>query len=136
MYNSQVALNMVSHLRDVWDHESMAEFESLYVIYLDRNNNAIATKLLNTGSFTECSVDVRRLIKYALLNNSDRVIIAHNHPNGNPNPSQADIELAKHLLDAFSIFNINLVDNFILTHDGHYSFYDKKRLNVNNQTVN
>ena len=61
------------------------------------------------------------MFKRALLNNANSIIVAHNHPSGNPNPSQADIDITKRLQEAGKILDIKLLDHIIIGNESKYS---------------
>ena len=65
-------------------------------------------------------------MRKALERNAGYVIIAHNHPNGNPRPSKADIAMTKSIRDALSVMGVGLVDHIIVSDDRFYSFADDR----------
>jgi DNA repair protein RadC len=71
-----------------------------------------------TASLASC----REIFKGAILANAAEILIAHNHPSGNPSPSNEDIRLTKRLVEAGRIIGIEVVDHLIVAANGHYSF--------------
>jgi DNA repair protein RadC len=69
-------------------------------------------------------VDIRLLMSNALLSNSTRIAVAHNHPSGNLIPSQADKQLTSKIANACRLLDIQIVDHIILTDIAYYSFKD------------
>ena len=94
--------------------------EVFYLIMLDRRLKLIGVSRLSTGTSAMAVFDVKSVIQTALLANADSVIIAHNHPSGDPTPSAADIRATEKLAEAFGVFNIDLFDHLIIGHDGRY----------------
>lgn len=94
--------------------------EVFYLIMLDRRLKLIGVSRLSTGTSSQAVIDPKSVLQTALLANADTVMIAHNHPSGDPKPSQADISSTEKLAEAFSIFGIDLLDHIIIGHDGLY----------------
>lgn len=91
----------------------MKEREHFACSFLNTKNQVIATKILSSGSVSEAAVFPREIVKAALLHDANGVIIAHNHPSGNPEPSQADLALTRHINEALATMRIKLVDHII-----------------------
>ena len=100
------------------DHEVFACF------FLDQLGYLIEFKVLFRGGFNQTLIYPRELLKEALKRNSYGLILAHNHPNGIAQPSQADIYLTKHLKKLLISIDINVLDHFIVTKNAYYSFLD------------
>ena len=100
------------------DHEVFACF------FLDQLGYLIEFKVLFRGGFNQTFIYPRELLKEALKRNSYGLILAHNHPNGIAQPSQADIYLTKHLKKLLISLDINVLDHFIVTKNAYYSFLD------------
>lgn len=97
------------------------DIEKMIVIYLDSKNSVIGIQI-QEGTLDQTSVYPREIAKFALLHNSNSVILAHNHPSNSLNPSQSDRELTKAVKEALSTLHIKLHDHFIITEEGSYSF--------------
>lgn len=116
-------------LRDyIWDFDSIDVEESLYVVFLNPKNKLIGFSLISIGTLTNCTVDVAKIVKLALLCNATQIIVSHNHPSGNREPSKADEIVTERLSDALSLFNIGLIDHIIITKNNFYSFADELKL--------
>lgn len=89
-------------------------YESFYVVYLTRAMKIIKTEQLSNGGMAGTVVDVRIILKNALLYNSTHLIIAHNHPAGTTKPSQDDIQLTKKLVEAAKLMDIRVLDHLII----------------------
>ena len=99
--------------------------EMTYGVILGPSLKVIACINVGRGDLTSCVINSKKLISACLLCNGNTVIMAHNHPSGNLEPSWADIRMAKKLDKACSIMDIQLMDTIILTKDSANSFIDK-----------
>ncbi len=102
-------------------------------VVANRNEPFIAHHLIETiniskGGITGTVVDLRVLFKLALEKQATAVIIAHNHPSGKLQPSEADIQITQKIKEASKIMDIALLDHFIITEYDYYSFADHGRL--------
>lgn len=103
-----------------------SEVEQFAVLCLTQKNAVISHAVVATGTLTECLVHPREVFRPAILANAASVIIAHNHPSGNPSPSPADKSLTLRLKAAADIIGIRLLDHVIVTGSGEYrSFVDE-----------
>ena len=98
--------------------------EYFYCLYLDNNNKLIEDKLLFIGTLNRANIHPREIFKYAYLNNSNRIILIHNHPSNNILPSKEDILLTKNMLEIGKIQDIKVIDHLIIGNNNYYSFYD------------
>ncbi|MCL5011342.1 MAG: DNA repair protein RadC [Candidatus Marsarchaeota archaeon] len=103
------------------------ETEQTRGIYLNSRNKILTIKTISTGTLTVSLINPREIIKNAINTNAVGVIIAHNHPSGDPTPSLEDIKATTTLLKACSIVGIHLIDHVIIG-DGYFSFKEKKLL--------
>lgn len=101
---------------------SDTEREECWIVLLKRSRKVICPVRISTGGISSTDIDTSGIVKKALDMNARNVILAHNHPSGSPEPSQADIRLTERLRDALSTFSIHLVDHIILSDRGCYSF--------------
>jgi DNA repair protein RadC len=88
--------------------------ESFWVILLDRKNRAIGRVLISLGTLTSCLVHPREVFKPAILASASAIIVAHNHPSGDPAPSQADLQVTRQLKAAAVTLDIDLLDHVIV----------------------
>lgn len=102
--------------------------EAFYVLYLNQANRVIRHELVSNGGMTGTVADVRIILKNALLNNANQLIVAHNHPSGNLQASKADKELTRKLKDAAQIMDIKLLDHIIIAGISYLSFEDEDLL--------
>ena len=99
--------------------------EEFWVITLDRKNSVINTYRISEGGITGTVVDVRKILKIALDDKSTGIMLFHNHPSGNLQPSHADVELTKKMTEAGKIMDISVLDHLIITQTSYYSFTDE-----------
>ena len=102
--------------------------EEAYVILMSQHMKLIKAIRLSHGGLTEVSVDIRIIIKEAVLNNAPVIAFAHNHPSGNPHPSAIDDKLTKSLKDACGLMRIHLLDHVIVCEGQYYSYAERGRL--------
>ncbi|MEI6347358.1 MAG: DNA repair protein RadC [Bacteroidota bacterium] len=99
--------------------------ESFWVILLNRANNIITQKSVSEGGTTSTVVDIKMIAKYAIDNHATGVILAHNHPSGNTQPSEQDNKLTDKIKNALNIFDITLLDHIIVCSTKYYSYADE-----------
>jgi DNA repair protein RadC len=102
--------------------------EQCRVLYLDTRNKLIAEEVHSKGTINHTPVYTREIIKRALELSSTALFIAHNHPGGDPRPSDADVKLTKELVQIAKPLGITIHDHLILGRDGIFSFREKKLL--------
>lgn len=95
--------------------------EIFYALFLNAQNQLIRADPLFRGSLTQTSVYPREVARQALLHNAASVIVAHNHPSGKAEPSQADLHLTRRLGDALRLVDVRLLDHFIVGQGAVYS---------------
>ncbi len=103
-------------------------FEKSWVLLLNNNSRLIHVANLSSGGLTETAVDVRMMLKEALLHNATCFILIHNHPSGNLRPSRADDELTQKAKKAGQAVNIRMIDHVIVSEEGYYSYAECGRL--------
>lgn len=102
-----------------------SEREEFWVIALDTQHRAIAYECLFKGTIDSSMVAPREIVKYLLANNAAACLIAHNHPSGVTEPSQADIHISGKIQQALALVDIRLLDNFIVGSGIPLSFLEK-----------
>ncbi|OOB79037.1 MAG: hypothetical protein ATN34_01075 [Epulopiscium sp. Nele67-Bin002] len=90
------------------------EQEEFYVLSLDVKSRLISKDCISVGTINETVVHPREVYKTALLNSANAIIVVHNHPSGDPEPSRADIEFTQILAKAGEFMKITLVDHIII----------------------
>lgn len=111
----------------IYCRTKMAEnkIEEFHVIFLDKQNRILADEIMGRGTVDHTPVYTREVMKRALTLNATALIIAHNHPSGDPSPSKADIEMTMKLRDQARGFNIVLHDHLIVARGEVLSFKAK-----------
>ena len=104
------------------------EREEFWALYLNQSNRIIHKERLSEGGLTGTHVDVRLIMKGALLCNATGMIISHNHPSGNENPSGEDNRITEQVKKAADVLNIRLIDHVIITSNTYYSYVDNDML--------
>jgi len=99
--------------------------EVFCVLYLNQSNKLIRHEIISSGGLTGTVADTRIILKHALLNNSNQIIVAHNHPSGNKTPSSADIDLTHKLKEAAALMDIKLLDHIIVCGTEYTSMVDE-----------
>ena len=103
-------------------------YESFFILLLNRANNTTGFAKISQGGTAGTVVDIKIIAKYAVESLSSAVIICHNHPSGNKQPSDADINITKKIKDALLLLDIKLIDHIIITENDFYSFSDNGNL--------
>ena len=98
-----------------------AEREEFRVLFLDNKNRLIADEVQQRGTIDHTPVYPREVVKRALELGAASIILAHNHPSGDPTPSRADIEMTKQIIEAARPLGIRVHDHVIIARDGHSS---------------
>lgn len=113
------ALNIVLPLLQDLNHEAFC------VLYLNTASKLIRHELISSGGLSATVADVRMILKNALLYNASQIIIAHNHPSGNKQPSKADIDLTQKIVQAAQFMDIRVLDHIIVAGTEHCSLADE-----------
>jgi DNA repair protein RadC len=106
--------------------------ECFRAVFLDAKNKILATETLFQGTLTASSVYPREVVRAALDHHAAALIFAHNHPSGDPEPSEEDIAITRKLIFACQVMGITVHEHVIIGHNRYYSFADQgyiKRLN-------
>ena len=100
--------------------------EHLMAIYLNARNELLYRKHIFTGTLNASLIHPREIFEEALKHNAASVILVHNHPSGDAEPSKADLEITKRILEAGKILGIDILDHIIITKTKVFSFKEKK----------
>ncbi|MEW5844492.1 MAG: DNA repair protein RadC [Bacteroidota bacterium] len=99
--------------------------EKFYVVCLNSANRIIKSELISVGNLNSSVVHPREVFKVAIENNSANIILLHNHPSGNLEPSQEDIAITKKMVDSGKILNIEVFDHLIISGNNFASIIGK-----------
>ena len=114
---------VIKALRLFWPSYEHVEFA--YVVLLNRHNQILGFHQLSKGGLNGTVIDLRVIFQVALKANANSVILVHNHPSGNLEPSEADKQITQKVKEAGKVLEIPLLDHIILTAEGHLSFADE-----------
>lgn len=95
--------------------------ENFKVLYLNTKNEIIKDENVSVGSLNASIVHPREVFKPAIIYSSNAVILMHNHPSGNPSPSQEDIQITKRLSEAGELIGIKVLDHIVIGDGNYYS---------------
>lgn len=98
--------------------------EEFWCIFLNRANKIIAKEKLSQGGLSGTVTDVRLIMKRALEVLASGIIVCHNHPSGNMEPSESDTKITRKIKEAGAIMDIQLLDHIIVNGKDYYSFAD------------
>ena len=104
------------------------DVEQAWVLLMNQNFKLIRAERLSVGGISETSIDVRLVMKLAVLNNATVIAIAHNHPSNNPKPSKEDDRITERVKKACDIMRIYFLDHVIVTDGQYYSYNEQGRL--------
>jgi DNA repair protein RadC len=115
--------------RDIYDifHPLLADLpnEEFWIILLNRSNKIIDRQKISQGGISGTVTDIRIILKMALEKLASSLILCHNHPSGNPKPSEADISITKKIKESGKLMDISLLDHIIVTDGNYFSFADE-----------
>jgi len=100
--------------------------EIFKVIFLDAKNRILDIEDLFEGTLNKSAVYPREIMKRAIKNNTSALVFVHNHPSGDPEPSQSDKDITKDLVSAGRLMEIKVLDHIIIGNNCYYSFADNK----------
>jgi DNA repair protein RadC len=98
------------------------KIEQFRVLYLDANGKLIKDNIESEGTLGKAAVYTREIVKKAISLHASSVILSHNHPNGNPKPSKADMMLTAEVISALNTIDVIVQDHIIITKEDYYSF--------------
>jgi DNA repair protein RadC len=112
-------------LLNCWNHDTIEHVEEFKLMLLNRANKVLGIASLSKGGISGTVTDVRLVLQYAIKTNASGIIIAHNHPSGNLNPSESDSRITQKIKEAGNIMDIQLLDHLIINpEEEYYSFAD------------
>jgi DNA repair protein RadC len=108
-----------------WNSDKLELIEQFKVLLLNTYNKVLGIFEVSTGGVTGTIADPKIIFSSALKANATGIILAHNHPSGNLQPSTADINLTKKIVGAGELLDIKVLDHLIITSESYYSFRDQ-----------
>lgn len=127
LYNPKMLTNpeeVYDFLKEIQDLDR----EVFYSIHLDNKNRIISCEEISKGSLSGTIVHPREVYKAAILNSASGIIVAHNHPSGEVDPSNEDMEVTKRLYESGEILGIPLKDSIIIGDGKYYSAKEHEHL--------
>ena len=117
--SSEDVLKEVSHIRE-------NKKENFIVLYLDARNKLIYKETVSIGTLNANLVHPREVFEPAVRNLAAQIILTHNHPSGDPEPSEDDLGITKRLVEAGKILGIEVMDHIVVTKKSFFSFKEKE----------
>ena len=115
------SLDVADFLRSIW-HDDLEHRERFYALYLNRQNKILGYYLISVGGMSGTYVDAKLVFQPAFAMNASSIIIAHNHPSGNLQPSASDRKLTENLSTVGKLLDMPILEHIILTKNSYYSF--------------
>jgi DNA repair protein RadC len=113
--------DIADYLQSILQHK---QHEIFVVIYLNQSRKVLHHEIISEGGITGTIADARIILRKALEHHATSIILSHNHPSGNLNPSRQDEELTRRIKEAAKYFDIAVDDHIIVSDEGYYSFAD------------
>ncbi len=110
---------------DNWDPDTIELKEEFKILLLNRAHRVLGISVISSGGISGTLVDPKLIFVTALKANSCTIIMAHNHPSGNRQPSTADIQLTNKCVQAGKLLELPILDHLIITISGFYSLADE-----------
>jgi len=132
-YNqSKNPVKKISSAKDVFDyfHERLKDEkqENFYVLILNGQNHIIKEELISKGVLDSAILQPREVFKPAIKNSASKLILVHNHPSGNSNPSREDLEITRRLIEAGKLIDIKILDHVIIGDGKWWSWIEDERI--------
>jgi DNA repair protein RadC len=114
-----------SILLESWDEDKLEFVEQFKVLLLNRANRVLGIYEVSTGGVSGTVADPKLVFAAAIKSSASAIIISHNHPSGQLNPSDADLKLTQKLKEGGKFLEIPVLDHIIVTSEGYYAFADE-----------
>ena len=115
-------------LMKVYDDDTIEYTESMRMLLLNRAGKVLGVMDISNGGTAGTTADIKVIMQCALLGNADGIILCHNHPSGNLQPSSEDMILTQKVTRACNVMDMKLLDHIIISSEYYYSFADEGRL--------
>ncbi len=116
------AMNCAADVAELLRDELVSlDREQIFCLHLDVKNRLISRETVSTGTLSSAICHPREIFKAALLANAASVVLAHNHPSGDPEPSREDIELTRRLIRVGLLLGVPVLDHVVVAEDGFRS---------------
>ena len=128
---SKTPVKKISCAKDVFDlmHEELKDKkeEHFYVLLLNNQNNVIKKELISKGILDSAILHPREVFRPAIKNSAARIILVHNHPSGNPEPSQEDLDITQRLISAGDELGIRVLDHVIVGKEQWWGWMERRK---------
>ncbi|UAT42944.1 RadC family protein [Anaplasmataceae bacterium AB001_6] len=128
--HSPVLKNWTKVLEFLKVNISFSTTEKLVVLFLDSAHRLKNVYYQSLGCVNETPVSIKTILKKGIALDSTKIIISHNHPSGNIQPSEQDIQVTKKLEASCQVLDIKLIDHIIVSKNDHYSFAENGLINI------
>lgn len=134
-FNKRFNLNVITRVpvqsaKDVFEYAKNRlpsnDKEYFMALYLDSKNRVIKDETISVGTLNSSLIHPREVFKAAIKESANAVIFVHNHPSGDPAPSEEDEQITEKLFEAGELLGIKVLDHVIIGQEGYHSFKDKK----------
>jgi DNA repair protein RadC len=109
----------------LYQHLADLSHEEFWILLLNRSNKIIEKRKISQGGISGTVTDIRMILKFAIEALASSIILCHNHPSGNLQPSEADIQVTRKLKESSALMDINLLDHIIIAGKQYFSFADE-----------
>jgi len=109
----------------LYQHLTDLSHEEFWILLLNRSNKIIEKRKISQGGISGTVTDIRMILKFAIEALASSIILCHNHPSGNLQPSEADIQITRKLKESSALMDINLLDHIIIAGKQYFSFADE-----------
>jgi DNA repair protein RadC len=112
-----------------WDMDSIEHIEEFKLMLMTRSNKILGIASISKGGINGTVTDVRIILQYAIKANASGIIICHNHPSGNMQPSESDLKITQKIKESGNLMDIQLLDHLVIVpEEKYYSMADEGRL--------
>jgi len=127
---SKVQGKPIKNSKDVYDYcisrLPFTDREQFMILHLDTKNKIVKDEIISVGTLNGSIAHPREVFKSAIKESSNAIILVHNHPSGDPNPSDEDLEITKRLIDSGELLNIKVLDHVIIGKNNYWSWNEKE----------
>ena len=124
--DEKIKISTAKQVVDISKKMLLDEYKEHFIVHLlNARNEVILSEIVSVGTLNASLVHPRETFRMAVVNHTASIVIAHNHPSGEMEPSEADLSLTKRLVQAGEILGIEVIDHVIFSKDCFYSFKEK-----------
>ena len=128
---SKIKIDNNKIIYDLFKYEFINCYQEKFIaLFLDIKNNLIDYNVIFMGTVSSSIIHPREIFKLAFKYSASSIIIVHNHPSGDSNPSNEDIIITDKLFEIGKIMSIPILDHVIIGYKNYYSFYDKRKIDI------